>query len=94
MFSADATTVVPLLGAVIAQHLHAIQLRDGQGVLVSNSRWLHGRDRYTGPRVMLRILGDPLPRDSGSVTTPRADRPGSAVCRCRLVRSREARSTT
>jgi hypothetical protein len=61
MFSADATTVIPLLRAVIAQHLHAVQLRAGQGLLVSNTRWLHGRDRYTGPRVMLRILGDPLP---------------------------------
>jgi hypothetical protein len=61
MFSADATPIIPLLRAVITQHLHAIQLRTGQGLLVSNSRWLHGRDSYAGPRVMLRILGDPLP---------------------------------
>jgi hypothetical protein len=61
MFSVDATPVIPLLRAVITQHLHTIQLRTGQGLLVSNTRWLHGRDRYTGPRVMLRILGDPLP---------------------------------
>jgi hypothetical protein len=46
---------------VISQHLQVIQLRAGQGLLVSNTRWLHGRDRYIGPRVMLRILGDPLP---------------------------------
>lgn len=39
----------------------ALQLRTGQGLLISNTRWLHGRDRYTGPRVMLRMLGDPLP---------------------------------
>ena len=61
MFSADATRVTPILRAVITQHQQAIQLRAGQGLLVSNSRWLHGRDRYTGPRIMLRILGDPLP---------------------------------
>jgi len=61
MFSADATPVIPLLRAVITQHVDAIQLRAGQGLLVSNTRWLHGRDRYTGPRVMFRILGDPLP---------------------------------
>ena len=61
MFSIDATPVIPLLRAVITQHVHAIQLRTGQGLLVSNTRWLHGRDRYTGPRVMLRILGDPRP---------------------------------
>jgi Taurine catabolism dioxygenase TauD, TfdA family len=60
-FSADAAPVIPLLRAAISQHLHVIQLRAGQGLLVSNTRWLHGRDRYTGPRVMLRILGDPLP---------------------------------
>lgn len=61
MFSADATPAIPLLRAAITQHLHTVQLRAGQGLLVSNTRWLHGRDRYTGPRVMLRILGDPLP---------------------------------
>jgi hypothetical protein len=45
---------------MITQHLHAIQLRPGQGLLVSNSRWLHGRDRYTSPaRVTLPILDDP-----------------------------------
>ena len=46
---------------MITRHLHAIQLRSGQGLLVSNSRRLHGRDRYTGPRVMLPILDDPSP---------------------------------
>ena len=61
MFSPDATPVIPLLRAVITQNLHAIHLSAGQGLLVSNTRWLHGRDRYTGPRIMLRILGDPLP---------------------------------
>jgi len=61
MFSATATAVIPLLRTVITQHLHTLQLRPGQGLVVSNTRWLHGRDRYTGPRVMLRILGDPLP---------------------------------
>jgi hypothetical protein len=61
MFSADATPLIPLLRAVITQHQHTIQLSVGQGLLVSNTRWLHGRDCYTGPRVMLRILGDPLP---------------------------------
>ncbi len=61
MFSADVTPLLPILRAVITQHQQTIQLRAGQGLLVSNTRWLHGRDRYTGPRVMLRILGDPLP---------------------------------
>jgi hypothetical protein len=60
---------------VISQHQQAIQLRAGQGLLVSNTRWLHGRDRYTGPRVMLRVLGDPLPgtgiqQGGASIRTP------------------------
>jgi hypothetical protein len=46
---------------VIAQHLETIRLRPGEGLLLSNTRWLHGRDRYIGPRTVLRILGDPLP---------------------------------
>ena len=61
MFSADATPLIPLLRTVIAQHQQTIHLDAGQGLLVSNTRWLHGRDSYTGPRVMLRILGDPIP---------------------------------
>ena len=60
-FSAEATAVIPLLRAAIAQHLETFRLGPGQGMLLSNTRWLHGRDRYTGRRVMLRILGDPLP---------------------------------
>jgi Taurine catabolism dioxygenase TauD, TfdA family len=61
MFSADATAAIPLLRTMIIQYLDAIDLRAGQGLLISNTRWLHGRDSYAGPRVMLRILGDPLP---------------------------------
>jgi Taurine catabolism dioxygenase TauD, TfdA family len=61
MFSADVAPLIPLLRAVIARHQQVIHLDAGQGLLVSNTRWLHGRDSYTGPRIMLRILGDPLP---------------------------------
>jgi hypothetical protein len=46
---------------VIAHHLETFRLGPGDGMLLSNTRWLHGRDRYSGPRIMLRILGDPLP---------------------------------
>ena len=60
-FSADSAPIIPALRTLITQHLHTIRLRTGQGLLVSNTRWLHGRDCYAGPRVMLRILGDPLP---------------------------------
>jgi hypothetical protein len=60
-FSAEAAAAIPFLRAVIARHLETFRLGPGEGMLLSNTRWLHGRDRYSGRRVMLRILGDPLP---------------------------------
>jgi Taurine catabolism dioxygenase TauD, TfdA family len=60
-FSTDAAEAVPLLRAVIACHTQTFWLREGEGLLLSNTRWLHGRDSFTGRRIMLRILGDPLP---------------------------------
>ena len=60
-FSAGAADVVPLLRAGIAFHMLTLRLREGDGLLLSNTRWLHGRDSFTGHRIMLRILGDPLP---------------------------------
>jgi hypothetical protein len=60
-FSADAAEAVPLLRTTIARHTQAFRLREGEGLLLSNTRWLHGRDSFTGRRTMLRILGDPLP---------------------------------
>jgi len=60
-FSAEATTAIPFLRAAIAQHLETFRLRPGQGILLSNTRWLHGRGRFSGCRVMLRVVGDPLP---------------------------------
>jgi hypothetical protein len=44
MFSVDATPLIPLLRAVIAQHQQVVHLDAGQGLMVSNTRWLHGRD--------------------------------------------------
>jgi hypothetical protein len=60
-FSTNAAEAVPLLRAVIACHTQTFRLREGEGLLLSNTRWLHGRDNFIGHRVMLRILGDPLP---------------------------------
>jgi hypothetical protein len=53
--------------------MKTIHLRTGEGILVSNTRWLHGRDRYSGPRVMLRVLGDPLPGSGILTGFPRHD---------------------
>lgn len=63
-FSAHAAAAIPLMRTVIKQHTEAFQLRAGEAVLLSNTRWLHGRDHYIGHRVMQRILGD-LPPGTG-----------------------------
>lgn len=60
-FSPDVADVIPLMRAVIASHAQTFRLGAGEGMLLSNSRWLHGRDRFSGRRTMLRVLGDPLP---------------------------------
>jgi hypothetical protein len=33
----------------------------GEGYVLLNDRWLHGRHRFVGDRTMLRLIGDPLP---------------------------------
>jgi alpha-ketoglutarate-dependent taurine dioxygenase len=39
----------------------SVPLQPGQGYLLSNTRWLHGRDAFDGQRMMYRLLGHPLP---------------------------------
>jgi alpha-ketoglutarate-dependent taurine dioxygenase len=63
-FPAEVTSILPLLRTIIDQHTQSFRLRSGDGLLLSNTRWLHARQRFTGQRVMLRVLGDPL-RDAG-----------------------------
>lgn len=60
-FSPDAACAVPALRAAISAHTTALHLGPGEGVALCNTRWLHGREPYAGRRVMLRVLGDPLP---------------------------------
>ncbi len=60
-FSTQTAGAIPLLRTAIAAHTQTFRLREGEGLLLSNTRWLHGRDNFAGHRSMLRILGDPLP---------------------------------
>ena len=60
-FSTQTAGAIPLLRTAIAAHTQTFRLREGEGLLLSNTRWLHGRDNFVGHRSMLRILGDPLP---------------------------------
>jgi alpha-ketoglutarate-dependent taurine dioxygenase len=60
-FSTEAAGAIPLLRTAITAHTQTFRLREGDGLLLSNTRWLHGRDDFAGRRAMLRVLGDPLP---------------------------------
>jgi alpha-ketoglutarate-dependent taurine dioxygenase len=60
-FCPDVARVLPVLRAVVDRHTTEIALRPGQGYVVDNHRWLHGRRAFTGPRAMSRVLGQPLP---------------------------------
>jgi alpha-ketoglutarate-dependent taurine dioxygenase len=79
-FSSDAAAAVPLLRTAIAQHVQTFRLRRGEGLILSNTRWLHGRERYAGHRIMLRILGDPLP-STGVMPGFRSPAPGAQASR-------------
>jgi hypothetical protein len=59
-FSPTVTPHVHTLRAMVRDLAIATDLRDGDGYVLLNDRWLHGRSRFIGHRVMLRILGDPL----------------------------------
>ena len=50
-----------VLRQVIEQRSVRLRLQHGDGFLISNTRWLHARTAFTGPRIMYRILGAPLP---------------------------------
>ncbi|MCC3762595.1 TauD/TfdA family dioxygenase [Glycomyces sp. TRM65418] len=48
------------LRAAVARRQQRYMLRQGQGVLVDNMRWLHGRTGFNGERLMYRLIGDRL----------------------------------
>lgn len=61
-YSPAASAAVPALKAAIAEHTDSVHLAPGQGYVIDNSRWIHGRAAFAGERVMLRVLGDLRPR--------------------------------
>jgi len=60
-FSPDVSRWLPTLRAAIDRHAITIGLDRGQGYILDNHRWLHGRNAFTGQRVIYRVTGDPLP---------------------------------
>ncbi|MEV7909024.1 TauD/TfdA family dioxygenase [Streptomyces griseus] len=58
-YSREAEEALDELQCVIAAQTVAVRLEAGQGYVIDNTRWLHGRLAYAGERVMLRIAVDP-----------------------------------
>jgi alpha-ketoglutarate-dependent taurine dioxygenase len=60
-FSPDVDRWRAALRSTIERHLLMVALRAGEGYVLDNRRWLHGRREFSGNRVLYRITGDPLP---------------------------------
>jgi hypothetical protein len=58
-FSPTASRFVDRLRSVVDCRTRIRRLAAGEGFVVLNDRWLHGRTRFDGERTMLRVIGDP-----------------------------------
>lgn len=58
-YSPDAEKALTLFRSVLGSRSYAFDLRPGDGYILQNGRWLHGRTAFSGPRAMLRVLCDP-----------------------------------
>ena len=59
MLSPQVAVWLPALRAAIDRHTLTADLDAGEGYLLDNHRWLHGRTAYTGPRTLYRLHGNP-----------------------------------
>ncbi|ATL70602.1 TauD/TfdA family dioxygenase [Nocardia terpenica] len=50
---------LPALSDAVERHMVQFGLEPGQGYVLHNHRWLHGRTRYTGDRVIYRLSLNP-----------------------------------
>ena len=68
------------LRAAVTRHQLRYRFRQGQGVLIDNTRWLHGRGGFDGERLMYRLIGDPIDhaRPATMAGGARSDRERSA----------------
>jgi alpha-ketoglutarate-dependent taurine dioxygenase len=55
-FSAPLVSSLPILLDVFERCSFTFLLKPGQGYVLQNGRWLHGRGSFVGERVMYRIL--------------------------------------
>lgn len=75
-FSPDVSPHLPALYEAIEATVFRIHLLPGDGYIIVNNRWLHGRAQFVGKRVMLRMLADAR---SGSPIAPGFD-PQADLC--------------
>jgi alpha-ketoglutarate-dependent taurine dioxygenase len=59
-FSPETTRGLPILRAAIDRHATVFRFDVGQGYVLDNYRWLHGRRAFSGQRVMYRVNANPL----------------------------------
>src|SRR5690606_7963401 len=57
-FSPRAQAHLPALIETVQACSTTMLLGPGEGVLLDNTRWLHGRRPFTGERALLRVLGE------------------------------------
>lgn len=81
-FAPAAARWLPTLRAAIDRHTITIRLRRGQGYVLQNHRWLHGRRAFTGQRLMHRVHAEPMAHleiPSGFQVLSRPASPSSAA---------------
>ena len=49
---------LPVLRRAIAAHTVTVPLAAGDGYVINNRRWLHGRHSFAGPRALYRVTAD------------------------------------
>lgn len=60
-FSPEVSCWLPALLGAVDRHAMTFTLHPGQGYILDNHRWLHGRRAFVGQRVLYRVLAKPLP---------------------------------
>lgn len=60
-FSPEISRWLSTLRAAIDRYTITVKLRLGDGYILNNHRWLHGRHAFTGHRVLYRITANPHP---------------------------------
>ncbi|WP_063910621.1 TauD/TfdA family dioxygenase [Nocardia nova] len=60
-YSPEVRRWLPTFDAAIDRHTARFPLEPGQGYVLHNHRWLHGRAAFTGERVMYRLSLNPHP---------------------------------